>query len=327
MGWWRPLIDSVTQVLVVGAGNSIGREGAPRLTAGAVSAYIGRWLKLEQHSVAYLIAAGAGAGLASVYNTPLGGAAYAVEIVLIAGMRRRGLLFALPVSVIATVVAWLGNHNAPTYTTPDITLSWGDLLGALLLIPITLGLGLVSRTLWMWAKDRRVEQGLLLPLTIGLAGACTGVASIWLPMVPGNGKDAMQVALTSPGTQAALLMLLAVVVLKPLLTGATLGAGATGGLLTPSLAAGASAGAALAYGLQYAGLDANIALLAFIGAGAVLAVTQKAPWFGVLFTWELIQGPWWSLLLIAAVVTCVWQLATRLNQSHTRRRKITESQP
>lgn len=101
-----------------------------------------------------------------------------------------------------------------------------------------------------------------------------------------------------PGAAAALV---GVVVLKPLLTGATLGAGATGGLLAPSFSLGASAGAAVAVGLGAAGAPVSVAALALVGAGAALAVTQRAPVFAAVFVWELTRGPVWTLPVLLAV--------------------------
>ena len=89
MGLARPFLDAVTQVLTVGAGNSVGREGAPRLAAGAVAARLATRLGIARSEGAILIASAAGAGLAAMYNAPLGGAAYAVELDGVGGPSQR----------------------------------------------------------------------------------------------------------------------------------------------------------------------------------------------------------------------------------------------
>lgn len=128
-------------------------------------------------------------------------------------------------------------------------------------------------------------------------------------MVPGNGRDAMAFALASDAQGMALAMLLGVVVLKPLLTALTLGAGATGGLLAPSFGLGASAGAALAGGAQLMGFDVSVTILAFVGAAVVLAVTQKAPVFGAVFVWELVRPEAWALGAVCMAVVAALLLA------------------
>ena len=323
MGLARPFLDAVTQVLTVGAGNSVGREGAPRLAAGAVAARLATRLGIGSSEGAILIASAAGAGLAAMYNAPLGGAAYAVELVMVSGMRRRGALVAVPVCLIATLVSWLHSHGHPTFEIASPGLSSGTVLGLVLLAPVAAALGVGARRLWSWMLAHRMRVLRWLPAAIGVAGLVTGLVSLWVPAVVGNGRDAMEMALSthvpevSGGAAGTVLALLAgIVVLKPVLTGLTLAAGATGGRLAPSLAAGSSAGAALAIALQACGVEAGVAMLALAGAGAVLATTQRAPVFGIVFTWELARAGAWTLMALLTVVLAV-TLLTSPDLRHT----------
>ena len=306
MGLVRPFADGVLQVLTVGAGNSVGREGAPRLMAGAAAARLARRLGLEPPATTLLVAAAAGAGLAAMYDVPLGGTAFAVEITMAAGTRRRGMRLALPVSLIATAVSWLHSHGRPTFDIAVGGPTTATILTALAAAPALMVLGAGARRLWDWFKAHRVPNTWALPAGIGTAGLLTGAASLWLPVLPGNGRDALEAALLSPATPTALVALSGVVLLKPLLTGATLGAGATGGLLAPSFALGGSAGAVIAGLARLAGWEASAPVLALVGAGAVLAITQRAPVFGTLFVWELARPEPWVLALMVVVGTACW---------------------
>ena len=306
MGLVRPFADGVLQVLTVGAGNSVGREGAPRLMAGAAAARLARRLGLEPPATTLLVAAAAGAGLAAMYDVPLGGTAFAVEITMAAGTRRRGMRLALPVSLIATAVSWLHSHGRPTFDIAVGGPTTATILTALAAAPALMVLGAGARRLWDWFKAPRVPNTWALPAGLGAAGLLTGAASLWLPVLPGNGRDALEAALLSPATPTALVTLSGVVLLKPLLTGATLGAGATGGLLAPSFALGGSAGAAIAGLARLAGWEASAPVLALVGAGAVLAITQRAPVFGTLFVWELARPEPWVLALMVVVGTACW---------------------
>ena len=317
MGLVRPFLDAVTQVLTVGAGNSVGREGAPRLAAGAVAARLATRLGIGRSEGAILIASAAGAGLSAMYNAPLGGAAYAVELVMVSGMRRRGALVALPVCLIATLVSWLHSRGHPTFEVASPGMSSGTALGLVLLVPVAAALGVGARRLWSWVLAHRVRVLRWLPAAIGAAGLVTGLVSLWVPAVVGNGRDAMEMAVgtdipkaSSGATGAVLALLVGIVVLKPVLTGLTLGAGATGGRLAPSLAAGSSAGATLAIALHACGVEASVAVLAIAGAGAVLATTQRAPVFGIVFTWELARAGAWTLVALLTVVLAVTLLAS-----------------
>ena len=317
MGLARPFVDAVNQVLTVGSGNSVGREGAPRLAAGAVAAKFTMWLGIGRDEGAILIASAAGAGLAAMYNAPLGGAAYAVELVMVTGMRRRGAVVAVPVCVLAALVSWLHSHGRPTFEVAPQGPSSGTVLGLVLLVPVAAAVGVGARRLWSWMLAHRVRVLRWLPAAIGTAGLVTGLVSLWVPAIVGNGRDAMEMAVGTglPGASnspvgAGLVLLVGIVVLKPVLTGLTLAAGATGGRLAPSLAAGSSAGAALAIALDACGVQASVAVLALAGAGAVLATTQRAPVFGIIFTWELARAGAWTLVALFAVVVAVTLLTS-----------------
>ncbi len=315
MGILRPFADAVLQVLTVGSGNSVGREGAPRLAAGAVAARVSLALGVDVAWVPVLIASAAGAGLAAMYNAPLGGAAYAVEIVMLASTRAgcglRASALAVVISCLATVVSWLHSHGAASLAMPHAPFTAADLLAALVVVPAAALAGWLARGLWSWFKSHRLPDSWSLPLAVGGAGLLTGTASLRLAQLPGNGKDAFQVALPPSAAGPARVALLGVVLLKPLLTGATLGAGATGGLLAPSFALGSSVGAGLAGLAHLVGIDVSVAATAVIGGAVVLAVTQKAPVFAALFIWELPHAPLWLLpvLLVgttAAVTVTTW---------------------
>lgn len=300
MGVLRPFADAVVQVLTVGSGNSVGREGAPRLAAGAVAVRIAARLGIDRTWSPLLVASAAGAGLGAMYNAPLGGAAYAVELVMVAGTRRRGIPVAVAVSCLAVTVSWLHSGGRPSLEMGAAPLTWPTAAACLPAAAVAAGLGRLARGGWARARRHRLPDGWGLPPAIGAAGLATGAASLWLAVLPGNGRDAFQAALSSPAVPGAAAALVGVVVLKPLLTGATLGAGATGGLLAPSFSLGASAGAAVAVGLGAAGAPVSVAALALVGAGAALAVTQRAPVFAAVFVWELTRGPVWTLPVLLA---------------------------
>ncbi|MHB1534671.1 MAG: chloride channel protein, partial [Acidimicrobiales bacterium] len=78
----RCLGTSVISELVIGMGASIGREAAPKLMGGAAASALSGWGRLSPAQRHLLLACGGGAGLAAVYNVPLGGALFTAEILL-----------------------------------------------------------------------------------------------------------------------------------------------------------------------------------------------------------------------------------------------------
>src|SRR6202034_2857759 len=110
----RSLGTSVISEIVIGMGASIGREAAPKLMGGVSASVLAGWAKLTPAQRRLLMACGGGAGLAAVYNVPLGGALFTAEVML-GTISVPVVLPALACSWIATVTAWLYLPDRPTY--------------------------------------------------------------------------------------------------------------------------------------------------------------------------------------------------------------------
>ena len=78
----RSFFTAVLSEVVVGLGASIGREAAPKLLGGASGTLASRVLALTPAQRRLLVACGGGAGLAAVYNVPLGGAIFTAEVLV-----------------------------------------------------------------------------------------------------------------------------------------------------------------------------------------------------------------------------------------------------
>ena len=299
-------IDAGLQVLLVGTGASLGREGAPRQFSAALGDLgTSRWTSrgaLTPGDREILLACAAGAGLAAVYSVPIGGALFAAQI-LLRSWNPRVLGTALITSALGVAVA------APV-THLDTPLHWPDssrsllLVGiALLVAPLALAVGLAFNKLMATARPtKQIASWLLIP-AIAAAGLLVGICSHWWPELPGNGKSILTVSIDHGMTLGAAAIIL---LLKPLVTAAFLRAGAIGGMLTPSLATGAALGSVVAMALNsWAGLDLSVPVVSLACAAGVLAITQRAPVWAAIFVWELARPPWWLLVvfLAAAVST------------------------
>ena len=110
----RSFLTSVVSEVVIGLGASIGREAAPKLMGGASGSVLSHWFNLSPAQKRLLVACGGGAGLACVYNVPLGGAIFTAEV-LYGSFALPVVLPALATSLIATMVAWLYLPSGATY--------------------------------------------------------------------------------------------------------------------------------------------------------------------------------------------------------------------
>ncbi|RNI24822.1 chloride channel protein [Flexivirga caeni] len=278
------IVDAVLQVVAVGAGASLGREGAPRQVGAALGGWIAGRIGVTPSQRRTLLACGAGAGLAAVYNVPAGGALFTLEILLVSAKLGQVVPAALS-AVTATVTAWTVLGAQPTYRVEPVHYSTAVLTGALVVGPLA---GVAGAGFHRLADLARTHAATGAWTLLAVPGCFTalGAVSIAYPQVLGNGKAAAYLAFTgSVGAGLGVVLL----VLKPVATAACLSSGAIGGLLTPSLATGALLGAALGHLLGGAGSGAFVGAYAVLGAAAVLAVTQRAPLTAIALTLEFLH--------------------------------------
>jgi len=294
-------IDALLQVVLVGSGASLGREGAPRQFAAALSDLGTGWLKrLSPSDREILLACAAGAGLGAVYAVPLAGALFTLRIILNT-WHPRAVGAALITSSLAVAIGSAITRDEPELTWPSIESSYLVTAHGLLLAPLTLAVGLAFNKLMAAARPARLMRSWVLVPALASAGLLTGICSHWWPELPGNGKSILTVSLASGMTLSAAAVIL---VLKPLLTALFLRAGGAGGMLTPSLATGAAAGAVLVLAVNAAaGTHLHVPAVSLSGAAGVLAVTQGSPIWAAIFVWELAHPPVWlfGVFLLTAV--------------------------
>jgi len=303
LSFWRSQARGVLSIVIVGMGASLGREGAPQLTGAAVASVLSEWAQLPAWQRRLLVACGAGAGMAAVYNVPLGGALFAVEV-LLGTLSLPVVLPAVAMSAIATVIAWVAVPDRATYLVPVFSVRASQVVWAVIIGPLA---GLVAVG-WVRAiaavntlKPRRWGR-VLAPVVILTA---LGAVSITYPQILGNGKDTVALALTN---QLGVGLLVALVVLKPLATAACLGSGAPGGLFTPTLTFGVLFGDLLGHGWAAIWPGPAIGSYAIIGGAAILAASMQGPLSAVVLTLELTHtadGLMVPILLAVAEATIV----------------------
>jgi CIC family chloride channel protein len=296
----RSLGTSVISEVVIGMGASIGRENAPKLMGGAAAGALAGWARLSPGQRKLLLACGGGAGLAAVYNVPLGGALFTAEIMM-GTITLPVALPALACSGIATVTAWLylPRHatylGVPAYQFTAPLLVWALVAGPLIGLAAS---GYIRLIGWVTHHAATGRTAVFAP--VGAFGIL-GLAGFAYPQLFGNGKDMADSAFLGAGGLGLLLVLAA---LKPLVTALCLGSGASGGLFTPTLSTGAVLGAAagIAWSLAWPGSPPGA--YAVVGAAAMLGAAMQAPLTALALMLELTGGGFPVMIpMLAATVT------------------------
>jgi H+/Cl- antiporter ClcA len=282
----RSLLTSLVSEVVIGMGASLGREAAPKLMGGASGSFISAWFNLTPAQRRLLVACGGGAGLAAVYNVPLGGALFTAEVLY--GSFALPVVFpALATSLLATIVAWIYLPNTATY--PDIPnyrfsatiMVWSVLAGVIIGTLAIFYVRLIG-----WVSSHRAK-GVHIFWAMPVAFLIVGVLGLWYPQLFGNGKDMAHQAflgVTSLG------LLFALFALKPFATALTLGSGAAGGVFTPFLATGALLGGFLGSVWIHLWPGSPVGAFALVGAAAMIGAAMQAPLAGLVLVLELTHG-------------------------------------
>jgi CIC family chloride channel protein len=302
----RSFLTSIVSEVVIGLGASIGREAAPKLMGGASGSVVSHWLKLSSAQKRLLVACGGGAGLACVYNVPLGGAIFTAEV-LYGSFALPVVLPALATSLIATMVAWIYLPNGATYADiPHYRFSgslmvWSIVAGVLIGILAVLYVRLIA-----WVSHFRAK-GIQIFWMMPIAFVALGVLGIWYPQLFGNGKGMAHDAFLGVGGIGLLFALFA---LKPLVTALMLGSGAAGGVFTPFLATGALFGAFFGAAWIHMWPGAPVGAFALVGAAAMIGACMQAPLAALVLVLELTHGGF-SLAVPMMAATAIATLLVR----------------
>ena len=291
------LVKALASALSIGSGGSVGREGPIAQIGSAIGSDAGRVLGLSRGQRVTLIAAGAGAGIAATFNTPIGGVLFSVELML----SELSAATLVPVTLAAAVGAFVGRlafGAAPSFSIPSSveTLSPGSSL-ALLLLYAGLGalLALASacyiKSIYL-AEDvfaRLARPYLRHALGMALVGALMylSLRAFGRYYIEGVGYAAIQDLLS--GWRAPIGLLLLLCALKLVATSVTLGSGASGGVFSPALFMGAMLGQAYALGVHalFPALPADPRAFAIAGMAGLVGGSTGAAMASIVMILEM----------------------------------------
>ncbi len=269
---------AIASAVSIGTGGSVGREGPIIQVGSAFGSTLGQIIRMPARQRIVLVGAGAAAGIAATFNAPIGGLAFAIELMLVSISARNVALVAIA-TVTATYIGRFYSGMDPSFDVPQLAVFDDHLVGVyslLACVPLGILVGCVSagfiRSLyWMedWFEERfrnsylRHMAGMLV-VGIMLYGFMTYAGNYY---VGGVGYptilDVLRRILSDP------LFLAMLFLCKWLATILTLGSGASGGVFSPSLFLGATFGS----------LFGNLLLLVFPESGVdpvVFAVAAMA---------------------------------------------------
>ena len=300
-------------ILAIGSGLALGREGPSIQTGGGIGQLVGEAFQRNANERRVLLAAGAGAGLATAFNAPIAGAVFVLEE-LVGRFDGPVTIATLGASAGAIAVARVILGVAPDF---QIDALKNPGFGT---VPANLALGIMFGFLGV-AYSRMLLKVLDLSATIGkipvmwrasVIGGLVGLLGWFSPNIIGGGDNLTEQALRGGVLLRDLLLLMVIrFTLGPL----SYAARTPGGLFAPMLAIGSQGG--LLFGTIWSRIFVSNATLprefAVVGMAAFFASVVRAPVTGIILAIEL-TGCFTLLLPMLGAVFAAMTIATILKE-------------
>ncbi|MEO5814071.1 MAG: chloride channel protein [Gemmatimonadaceae bacterium] len=291
-------LKPLSAAVAIGTGGPFGAEGPIIATGGAIGSMLGQYVHVSSDERKTLLAAGAAAGMAATFGSPVSAVLLAVELLLFEYRPRSLIPVALAAAVAAAVrVAFEG--TAPVFAVPAFVQPGGEALLIYALLGAVIGAFAVGVSRFTYAIEDAFEK---LPIHWmwwpAIGAVAVGICGYLEPRVLGVGYSNIAGILSGTIVGKALFML---VVLKLIAWAVYLGSGTSGGTLAPLFTigggAGALAGAGIASAAPTLGVDARVAAL--VGMAATFAGASHALLTSIVFAFETTRQPVGLLPLLA----------------------------
>jgi CIC family chloride channel protein len=291
------LVKSLASAIAIGSGSSVGREGPIIQIGSALGSTLGQIIRMPAWQRISLVAAGAGAGIAATFNTPIGGVMFAIELM----MPEVSVETFLPVAIATGAATFVGRWffgDAPAFDVPPLQAMPINASAPLVLLLFAV-MGALSG---VWAAifirglhltedwfDRIKSQYLRHILGMLMVGVLMYVLfrTFGQYYVDGVGYATVQAVLVGAMSSFWLLALLSVC--KAVATSLSLGSGSSGGIFSPSLFMGATLGGGFAALLNGVGFPVPLSVPAFamVGMGAMVGGGTGAVMTAVTMIFEM----------------------------------------
>jgi CIC family chloride channel protein len=300
-GMIRPIVavvKSIASAIAIGTGAAVGREGPIIQIGSALGSTLGQIIRMQAGQRITLVAAGAGAGIAATFNTPIGGVLFATELML----PEISVNTFLPVAVATGTATFIGRlffGDQPAFSVPINLTAMPDHLGSAVTLVLYAILGALTGVAAAgfirglhWIEDGfdlipgRYIRHILGMLLVGIL-----IYVLWIKAghyyVEGVGYSTIQAILQGHIPGAGFLLILFVA--KLLATSVSLGSGSSGGIFSPSLFMGAALGAAFASLVQtvFPGTPVTLPAFAIVGMGAMVGGGTGAAMTAVTMIFEM----------------------------------------
>jgi H+/Cl- antiporter ClcA/CBS domain-containing protein len=316
-------LKPLSSAVAIGTGGPFGAEGPIIATGGAFGSLFGQLVRTTADERKTLLAAGAAAGMAAIFGSPVSAVILAVELLLFE-FRPRSIIPVALASVTAAGVRYATIGSTPVFAMPNVAQPSGEALTFYVVLGAFMGVAAVIVTRLVYGVEDAFEK---LPVHWmwwpAIGGLAVGIVGYFSPHTLGVGYDNIEQIVSGQLVGPALIFLC---VMKFLSWAIALGSGTSGGTLAPLFTIGGGMGAAIGASVARLapslGVDARIAGL--VGMAALFAGASRALLASVVFAFETTLQPMGLLPLLggcaaAYLVSCLLMEHTIMTEKIARR--------
>ncbi len=323
---WSSLL---TSALTIGFGGSVGAEAPIVYTGAAIGSNLGRYCGMSYRGMTLLLGCGAAGAVAGIFNAPLAGVLFTLEILLF-NLSMSGILPLLLSSISATLISYLFLGRESPFAATVVPFSMGN-VPFYVLLGIFCGLGslyFIRTTLGMEDRLGKLRNPYIRWI---LASVCLGVLIFLFPPLHGEGYNFLSPLLNGGAVDfggdtpldyflrwpwAIPLFFLLVMLLKVFSMTFTNAGGGVGGTFGPTLFMGAIAGFVLAttVNLIRPGM-VPVSNFVLVGMAGLMAGVMQAPLTAIFLIAEISGG--YALLVPLILTSAIAYGVTRIFEKYS----------
>jgi len=310
----------ITSAITVSFGGSVGLEAPIVVTGSAIGSNVGLLMHMNYRRRTLLIGCGAAGAIAGIFNSPIAGVIFAIEVILV-DASIAALIPLLISAVFGSLISLILIGDQVLFSFDNIDVFNTGSVPHYIVLGILCGFVSVyftRATYLVEAWIQSISKNFLIKAIIG--GLLLGLIIFLLPPIYGEGYYTIKILLNGEGGAlmyksmffeqidnkvVLLLFFLAIIVLKPLASALTIGSGGSGGVFAPSLFLGGIVGYTFSSTSNYLNLTSSISVPNFtlVGMCGVMSAVLHAPMTAIFLIAEITSGYtlFVPLMLVSAI--------------------------
>jgi CIC family chloride channel protein len=294
----------ISSCLTIGSGGSAGPEAPVVISGAAIGSTIARYFSLNDRQRVTLVGCGAGGAISSIFNAPIAGMVFAVEVI-VGEWKSVNIVPIAIASVAGTEISRILQGNQIPFSHHLFNINLQNIFASIgLAILSAAATILLTRMLEsMHTVSHKVRAPIWIRAAIG--GCAVGVIGLFLPVVLGEGYHAVKVLIEGEYGQVLAIVAIASFA-KIAATALTLGWGGSGGIFAPCLVIGSLVGVTYHHLLSIFWPSAawvNEGYYALLGMAGLISGMLQAPLTGIFLIIEITGG--WEVILPLIIVSAV----------------------